>query len=73
MSFFNSTRKNKAEKLTKQWASHNRLRNLSKIEKKKKNCKKNKRNVVKCLNFSATFHKMIFTKKNLVNWYLSIP
>ena len=44
------------EKLTKQWASHNRLRNLSKIEKKKqKKLQKNKRNV-KFLNFSANFY-----------------
>ena len=62
------------KKLAKQWASHNRLRNFSK-KNKKENCKKNKKNGLKLLNFSVNFpkNKMIYSKKTLVNWYLNIP
>ena len=40
-----------------------------------KNCKKNKKNGLKFLNFSVNFpeKKMLYTKKTLTHWYLNIP
>ena len=44
---------------------HHRYKETCLRLKKRKNCKKNKKKVVKILNFSVNFHKkIIFTKEN---------
>ena len=57
-----------SEKLLKQWASHNRLGNLSKT-KKRKTAKKEKKMVENFSIFLSIFlTKQNYTKKTLVNW-----